>query len=616
MRILVAGMVAADPHQGGATWAVLQYVLGLEELGHDVWLVDPTEANGEVSRYFSGLALGPRASLGRYRGPVPDVLLNVSGMLRDDRILSNTPVRVYLDLDPVFNQLWHAQGVDVGLEGHTHYVTVGSRVPQTGHDWIPTLPPVVLHHWPVGERVELDAFTTVANFRGYGPIEHNGVRYGQKAHSLRPLLELPRLTDEHFALALDIHPDEPDFTTLRENGWELLDPGGVAGTPESYASFVRGSKAELGIAKEGYVVSRCGWFSDRSAAYLASGRPVLAQDTGFGERLPTGAGLFAFSDTDEVLTALDALRFDYGRHARAARAIAEEHLDSERVLTRLLGEVGVESAARSASIHDVPGAELAQLLGAQSVRHRPFEYRSSSPMAELEVDGRTLLLKDLSPNALIGRARAAKLEFLHDPRRELEIYRSLLSEADLGTPELAAGVSDPDRDRYWLVVEKVRGTELYQVGEFEQWQETLQWLARMHDHFVQLPPTDFLVRYDRSYFELWPARAGVSLSGYEAVVERARRRGARLRGRLGARRRRPRRPRRRGADDWLARSRAVDSRGDLPVRAHLRTRPRPFRSRSRLRKPPSCGPVARVVARLDAAAGARPRLAGRAAGTR
>ncbi len=520
MKILVAGMVAADPHQGGATWAVLQYALGLEELGHDVWLVDPAEANGEASTYFFGLALGPQAFLGRYRGPVPDVLLNVSGMLRDDRILDHTPIRVYLDLDPVFNQLWYAQGVDVGLDGHTHYVTVGRRVPATGHDWIATLPPVVLDRWPVAERVELDAFTTVANFRGYGSIEHDGVRYGQKAHSLRPLLELPRLTGEHFALALDIHPDEPDLATLREHGWELLDPRRVAGTPESYASFVRGSKAELGIAKEGYVVSRCGWFSDRSAAYLASGRPVVAQDTGFGETLPTGAGLFAFSDTDGVLAALEALRFDYGRHARAARAIAEEHLGSGRVLTRLLREVGAEPATPSRSIHDATDAELAELLGARSVRHRPFEYRSSAPMAELEVDGRTLLLKDLSPSALTERARAAKLDFLHNPRRELEMYRSLLDGADLGTPELAAAISDSDRDRYWLVVEKVRGTELYQVGELERWQETLRWLARLHDHFVELPPTDFLVRYDRSYFELWPARAGVSLSGYEAVVER------------------------------------------------------------------------------------------------
>ena len=147
-------MVAADPHQGGATWAVLQYARGLEELGHEVWLVDPADApDAAAGAYFAALELGPRAFLGRYEGPVPDVLLNVSGMLRDERVLGGARIRVYLDLDPVFNQLWHLQGVDAGLDGHTHYVTVGRRVPETGHDWISTLPPVVLdrNRQPFGE---------------------------------------------------------------------------------------------------------------------------------------------------------------------------------------------------------------------------------------------------------------------------------------------------------------------------------------------------------------------------------------------------------------------------------------------------------------------------------
>ena len=517
MRILVAGMVAAHPHQGGATWAVLQYVRGLEQLGHELWLVDPAEPTAESEGYFAGLDLGSRAFLGRYGGPPPDVLLNISGMLRDERVLGGAPIRVFLDLDPGFNQLWHLHGVDAGLDGHTHYVTVGSRVPPTGHDWIPTLPPVVLDDWHVAERIETDAFTTVGNFRAYGSIEHEGVRYGQKAHSLRPLVELPRLTDQRFALALDIHPDEPDLATLREHGWELLDPRVVAGTPERYAAFVRGSKAELGIAKEGYVVSRCGWFGDRSAAYLASGRPVVAQDTGFGERLPVGAGLFAFADTDDVLGAIEALRLDYGRHARAARAIAEEHLDSRRVLTRLLHEVGAVPSPRHRSIHEATEPELAELLGARSLRRRPFEYRSSAPLVEVEANGRTLLLKDLSPSSLTERARAAKLDLLHDPAREIEVYRSLLTGAELGTAELAAAVVDPDR--YWLVVEKVAGIPLYQL-DVEQWHPVARWLAGLHDRFAGIASARYLARYDRQYFELWPSRAGVDLPGYEQVVDR------------------------------------------------------------------------------------------------
>jgi hypothetical protein len=522
MRILVAGMVAADPHQGGATWAVLQYVRGLEQLGHEVWLVDPAEGpDAAAVAYFAALDLGPRAFFGRYEGPVPDVLLNVSGMLRDDRVLGGTPIRVYLDLDPVFNQLWHLQGVDAGLEGHTHHVTVGRRVPATGHDWIPTLPPVVLDRWPVAARIETDAFTTVGNFRAYGSIEHEGVRHGQKAHSLRPLVDLPDRTDERFALALDIHSDEPDLAALRDHGWELLDPRAVAGTPERYAAFIRGSKAELGIAKEGYVVSRSGWFGDRSAAYLASGRPVVAQDTGFGERLPVGAGLFAFADTDDVLAAIEAIRFDYGRHARAARAIAEEHLDSRLVLTRLLREVGALPSSPGRSVHDATDAELAGLLGVppDALRRRPFEYRSSAPLVELDAGGRTLLLKDLSPAGLTDRSREAKLDLLHDPAREIDVYRSYLDGAGLGTAALAAAVADPDRGRFWLVVEKVTGMPLYQV-ELERWHEVARWLARLHDQFAGVTGSEHLVRYDRSYFELWPERADVRPPGYEAVIER------------------------------------------------------------------------------------------------
>jgi hypothetical protein len=514
-------MVAADPHQGGATWAVLQYVRGLEQLGHEVWLVDPAEPTPEPSSYFASLDLGPRAFFGRYDGPVPDALLNVSGMLRDERILGGSPIRVYLDLDPVFNQLWHLQGVDAGLDGHTHFITVGRRVPQTGHDWIPTLPPVVLDRWPVAERIDIDAFTTVGNFRAYGSIEHDGVRYGQKVHSLRPLVDLPRRTDERFVLALDIHPDEPDLAALQEHGWELVDPREVAGTPERYAAFVRGSRAELGIAKEGYVVSQSGWFGDRSAAYLASGRPVVAQDTGFGERLPVGAGLFAFADADDVLAAVEAIRFDYGRHARAARAVAEEHLDSRVVLTRLLRAVDALPAARSRSVHDATDAELAELLGVETdaLRRRPFEYRSSAPLIELDVEGRTLLLKDLSPSALTDRSRAGKVELLHEPARELEVYRTFLDVAGLGSPALVGAVADPDRDRYWLVVEKVAGIELYQA-ELERWHEVARWLARLHDRFAGIAASEHLVRYDRSYFELWPERAGVHPPGYEKVVDR------------------------------------------------------------------------------------------------
>jgi hypothetical protein len=512
LKILVAGTVASVARQGGATWAVLQYVLGLERLGHETYVVDPGEPTPATQRYFGGLGLGSRAFFGRYPGPTPDVLLNVSGMLRDERILDRAPIRIYLDLDPIFNQLWHLQGVDAGLEGHTHYVSVGTGLPETGHEWSHTLPPVVLERWPVAERVELDAFTTVGNWRGYGPIERHGVRYGQKAHSLRRFLELPHATGERFALALRIHSAETrDLEALRRYGWELVDPDRAAATPERYQAFIRGSRAELGIAKEGYVVSRSTWFSDRSACYLASGRPVLAQDTGFGDHLPTGAGLFAFGTVDEAGDAIAELHRDYRRHARAARAIAEEYLDSDLVLTRLLRHVGALPAAKTRAVGDASDAELAELLGGTIISRRPSEYRSSAPILELEVATdsgvRRIVVKDLGRAALTEQARRAKPAFLHDPLREIEVYRSLLDGARLGTARFHGALVDAERDCYWLAIEKVPGVELYQVGELERWQDAARWLARMHDRFAGRTLPNCLLRYDEQFFVRWLERA-------------------------------------------------------------------------------------------------------------
>jgi len=371
-------MIAADPGQGGAAWAVLQYVLGLRRLGHDVYLIEPLNPSAirpagtdlslsENAAYFLQVAedfgLDEKCSLvlegtGQTVGlPYPevrkiagtaDVLLNISGMLAIPELIQHIPVRVYLDLDPAFNQLWHAtQGIDMLFSAHNRFVTVGSAlgqpacpVPTCGLHWIPTFQPVVLEHWPRGNGVHHDGLTTVANWRGYGSIQHDGVFYGQKAHSLREFIDLPTKTDERFMLALAIHADErKDLDALHRNGWKLLNPAEMAATPSQYRDFVGGSKAELGIAKSGYVASRCGWFSDRSVCYLASGRPVIAQETGFSQFLPTGSGLFALRTADEILEAAAAIRGDYQSHSNAARSLAEEHFDSDKVLTRLLEKI-------------------------------------------------------------------------------------------------------------------------------------------------------------------------------------------------------------------------------------------------------------------------------------
>lgn len=376
LSIVIAGMVAAQPGQGGAAWAVLQYVLGLRALGHEVTLVDPatipaettdaafaaTEAAGYFRRLAADFGLeasaallraGTRSTVGlSYEAVVArasraDVLLNISGMLREPAITEPIPRRVFLDLDPAFNQMWHAQGIDMGFDRHTHFVTIawnigrpGCTVPTCGRDWITTPQPVVLDRWPVADAIEHAGLTTVAHWRSYGSVTHEGVFHGQKAHAWRELFELPRRTTEPCLPALAIHPAETgDLAALRDHGWRLLDPAALCGSPQDYQRFVQGSKAELAIAKQGYVRSRCGWFSDRSVCYLASGRPVIAHDTGFLSRLPTGAGVFAFTTIDDAHAAIDAINGDYQRHRRAAREIAAATFDSRTVLPALIEAV-------------------------------------------------------------------------------------------------------------------------------------------------------------------------------------------------------------------------------------------------------------------------------------
>jgi len=379
LNIIISGMVAGVPGQGGAVWAVLQYVLGLRLLGHQVHLIEPLRADAiepsdapfehsvnatYFQRLVSKFELGKTATLlntdsGETIGLAYadlvrltqscDVFINISGLLQDEELTGHIPLRVYLDLDPAFTQLWsEVQGIDLGFAGHSHFVTIGMAlgqpgcpVPTCGLSWIKTLQPIVLAHWPVAREIKYDGLTTIANWRGYGSIEFNGLFYGQKAHSLRPFFSLPRQTDEKFLLALAIHKDEQsDLRELALNDWQLLDPLTIADTPENFRSFIQHSKAEFGFAKSGYVISRCGWFSDRSICYLASGRPVIAQDTGFSDFLPMGKGLFSYETVNDVLSGIDELNSNYSLHAKIARELAEDYFESGLILTKLLESIG------------------------------------------------------------------------------------------------------------------------------------------------------------------------------------------------------------------------------------------------------------------------------------
>jgi hypothetical protein len=374
--ILVSGALANKPHNGGNAWTRLNWAVGFRRLGFNVVFVEQLAAGADApaavdyfrevmtSFEFSESSALLDATGGRLEGMSADrvvdaaraaeLLFNISGHCKLEAIRRGPRLRVYFDDDPGYTQFWHADGhTGPGLDGHDFYYTVGLNVgssgcpiPTGGIPWCHTLPPVVLDDWPAappgvpGNRLR---FTTVASWRGpYGPVTFDGRTYGLKAHEFRKCIDLPRRVPADFELALDIHPgDATDVDRLRDNGWRLTDPKRAAATPQSFRDYVRGSSAEFSVAQGIYVDSGSGWFSDRTTRYLASGRPALVQDTGFGRHLPCGDGLVPFSSVEEAAAGAGRIVADYQAHCAAARAVAEKCFDSNVVLPRMLDEIGI-----------------------------------------------------------------------------------------------------------------------------------------------------------------------------------------------------------------------------------------------------------------------------------
>ncbi len=387
LRVLVLGYVVRRP-LGGGVWPTLQYALGLLRLGHDVYLLedsedwgacydpkrhvtdeDPTYGLEFAAKAFGRNELGERwayydAHTATWFGPcadriddicaTADVLINNSGINPIRPWLANVPHRVYIDTDPAFEQIRQLTD-DFRIkrrEQHNVFLTLGENipggdcdVPDDGIPWQSTRQPVVLDRWnPTPGPVD-GKFTTVMLWDSYAPQERGDHRFGMKSESFEPYFDLPDRTGLTGQLELAVGGPNVPKSKLRENGWLVIDPLGPTEDPWTYQRYLQQSKAEFTVAKHGYVVSRCGWFSERSAHYLASGRPVITQDTGFGTWLPTGEGLIAFTTPAEAADAIAEVDRNYERHCRAARALAEEHFDSGKVLTRLL-ELAMQPGSR------------------------------------------------------------------------------------------------------------------------------------------------------------------------------------------------------------------------------------------------------------------------------
>jgi hypothetical protein len=353
--VVVAGALAGKAGRGGEAWVRLGYVLGLKELGvraHFVEQIDEcheelferTLAEFDVTgSLVCGAVPGELAAL----ADEADLLINVSGNLTSEPLFSRFRRRAYVDVDPGYTQLWLDAGHSVGRarEHHVHF-TVGlgvaagtARLPDVGVRWRPMLPPVPLAEWPFADELPPDRLTTVGSWRGgYGRVEQDGDLHGQKAHEFRKLAELPRATDMVLEAALAFDPeDDADRERLLAGGWKLRDPA-VSASAAAYRSYVASSAGELSPAQGVYVSTRSGWFSDRTACYLASGRPAIVQDTGINGRLPVGDGLLTFATPDEAVACIDDVRARYWEHRTAARELAEQHLAAGRVLERLLAE--------------------------------------------------------------------------------------------------------------------------------------------------------------------------------------------------------------------------------------------------------------------------------------
>ena len=377
MRIMVAGVLSLPPLSPGIAWDWLQVAVGFKRLGHQVYFLEEVDSDwcfddsGEPCEYSKSLNkrlfermmnqfdLMPtacqvynhdEATTGLSQDSLisavkeVDVLINMSGHARNDFILENAKRRVYVDQDPVYTQLWRAEyGKDLDFDRHDVFFTMGlnigtshTDIPDCGVVWHHMLPPIVPEFWGLDSDSDTGRFSTIASWSGYDDLQFKGKWYRSKYVEFQRFSELPRHVDQELEIALkSFRDDDPGIRELRSNGWILSNANRV-NSLETYQRFISASRAEIGIAQNAYVKGNSGWFSDRAAHYLASGRPVLAQSTGFERSVPTGCGLLSFSTLEEAVSGIEAINRDYNTHCLAARELAMEYLDYRKILPSVL----------------------------------------------------------------------------------------------------------------------------------------------------------------------------------------------------------------------------------------------------------------------------------------
>ncbi|HEV8342536.1 MAG TPA: hypothetical protein VGK77_18285 [Candidatus Binatia bacterium] len=378
-KIVLCATIANKPYSGGQSLIPLQYILGLKNLGFDVLCFETVAAeqcwNDHQNpcsfvesvqyeyfvRIMTAFSLTQCCSLlydhgQQYWGASledvlrfacdADALIVIGGCFPAfSDIVGAVRKRIFIDQDPVYTQLWTSvYHADLGLSEADVLFTVGLNIgsaicpiPTCERTWNSIMPVIDLKFWPfVDPSISAEKITTIASWRGFAPIEYQGEWYEQKAVEFKRFVDLPSRIKRPVEVALSIHEGEEDLKLLRTHGWRIVDPRIQVSEPWSYRAYISQSRAELGIYANAYVKARSGWLSDRSAAYLASGKPVLAQDTGLSNHLPLGTGLIPFTTEEELIAAIEDLDKRYEEHCIAARRLAEAYFSAEKVLSKLL----------------------------------------------------------------------------------------------------------------------------------------------------------------------------------------------------------------------------------------------------------------------------------------
>jgi hypothetical protein len=361
--------------RGGHVAVILQWLVGLERLGHDVLFVNTIPAMESAEKahavesfvnscdtmwhldrsvlldanshsVLAGMSYSDVQSFADSSSALLTVAL--AAECEPPPPLERVRPRIFVDHDPGYTQIWaRGYGSSKIIGQHDIYFTVGANVgtrrsslPTCGLQWHHTWNPIVMDWWPVTTQIRRNRFTTIADWWGQPYIEFEGQVLGPKRDEFLKFVTLPHQSGEVLELALDIPAGDADIDLLRANGWQITSPA-QAESVSGYQDWVTGSLGEFSCAKGVYVGTRSGWFSDRSAAYLAAGRPVILQETGFSDVIPTGEGLFAFRSIDEAVEAIHQVRREYEHHSRIARKLAETYFESRLVLSELLRQAAI-----------------------------------------------------------------------------------------------------------------------------------------------------------------------------------------------------------------------------------------------------------------------------------